>query len=1368
MMLMALIVSFNARSQVVDDTIRTVIISEFHEGVQHAYLELTNVGDDPVNLKDFEIGHITWKWAYQPEDDRAFMFLPDFELKPDSTFVVAHVFDYAKNIGEPITAKEYWEEADVQVHFDEGIKNTDDNGLDSISSADHLFWTAGGGSVYYLRYHVGEDSVVVDGMRHHFFNVTSGSNVPSDQEQKVVAGVPGATGNSVLIRKTSVTQGNQSWTESRGTGPQDSEWIVVPMRQRTSGYGNKYFTTLGHHGEAQIDGSIQSDLINIDIQNKTMEVPWGVYGDSIMDEINVTSKGIAWHYYSSPDSEDSISNLVVTGDSLSIFAVGAEVERIDFALIQSSPADDVAEVFPKNQRHVSETGWVSWYPPYYVTENQPSMDTIGGIPFATRTDSLIKYLEKAPAAEWEFVWVDEVERADLKVGDLLRVTAEDGSTIKDYYLAVDSFPQTSNDAHLIAITWPDIPEYISRNPAWTGDTIPTFAPGKTSYSIELPYGTTQVPSLVAITRDLNAQVSSSRAVGVSGSLEERTTTFTVLAEDDSTELIYSIEFYVERPPSKIQPFQPEPIISQFGSGNFQDFYVEITNPGTKPLDLSNYMICATRDLVNANNPAEVITYGTGSSSWNFARKYSNYIPGYVYKNQTAEEWALDSGIVVSDLRVNPIIGPGESFLIGRVKEYRHAVYETVSQMSLMWVSDWNGDDVKWEANREQWGIEDATLVTDKFWAGIPGWRPHTSEMALFKITNDSIHDGTKAICDPDDFELIDFFGAFSGVWSPGKDSLTKFNPLHNIRKPEIWQPNPGIGTAGSWADTDEESEWNYFYRDRLLLEGYTDNEIGQMLASGWGYHVMDPITMFKSTITSQVYNVSDGFETPQDIDGVVTGTTVTEFMGYINKEDEDQTLELLHRASDAAVEDGDTLKVTSADGLNNTMYILSVTDEGLPSDAVLQAVNGSGYTIEYSGETGTISGIVINSTINDVLENIIKPGTATLNITDADGNLVPRQTRNFNGDYIKTMASNDIYFEVVAGDHITKITYQLKLKLTDDDAFVFSNVYDVDQDAKFISDIPGGTNVEIILKNLFPNEGASIQVVDKNGIVRELGDLKYDDNVIVTSPDETVSKLYRLQFNEEALGNDAYLVSEVFMIDDIQLVVSNVEIGTSVAVFMSLIETAPGATFALLDESGTEKTSGAIEDTDKVEVTSASGSVTVYYLISLLGTEAIVLSDSYIVNQSSLVISEVPNGTDVETFLGNLNPSFGAVLSLLDTDGNAVTSGVVQDGFSLEVVSGDELITNVYTITLISSVAANITSDIQLYPNPVSDILYIDGLEDNHVLVIRNILGMTVKMADRKELKNNSLPVGELPAGVYFISVFADKQMAKQMKFVKE
>ena len=54
------------------------------------------------------------------------------------------------------------------------------------------------------------------------------------------------------------------------------------------------------------------------------------------------------------------------------------------------------------------------------------MPITGVLAYATRVDTLFKYLEKAPAATWEIVWVDGHVRTDLKTGDKLKVTAENG------------------------------------------------------------------------------------------------------------------------------------------------------------------------------------------------------------------------------------------------------------------------------------------------------------------------------------------------------------------------------------------------------------------------------------------------------------------------------------------------------------------------------------------------------------------------------------------------------------------------------------------------------------------------------------------------------------------------------------------------------------------------------------------------------------------------------------------------------------------------------------------------------------------------------------------------------------------------------
>jgi hypothetical protein len=98
-----------------------------------------------------------------------------------------------------------------------------------------------------------------------------------------------------------------------------------------------------------------------------------------------------------------------------------------------------------------------------------------------------------------------------------------------------------------------------------------------------------------------------------------------------------------------------------------------------------------------------------------------------------------------------------------------------------------------------------------------------------------------------------------------------------------------------------------------------------------------------------------------------------------------------------------------------------------------------------------------------------------LTLTD---NLVPLQLRNFNKTYVDTKASNSIYFEVIAEDGVTSIIYQLILDSSDSDAWLYSDLYEVDQALQLVSYVPQGTNVQTLFKYLHPNDGASVKLIE--------------------------------------------------------------------------------------------------------------------------------------------------------------------------------------------------------------------------------------------------------------------------------------------------
>jgi len=83
-------------AQVSVDTIKTLIITEVRlDDARETYVEITNVGNNPVNLKDFEVGVVgAWTAGYNQVGDAYRLRLPDKVLQPGECFVIAAVYDF--------------------------------------------------------------------------------------------------------------------------------------------------------------------------------------------------------------------------------------------------------------------------------------------------------------------------------------------------------------------------------------------------------------------------------------------------------------------------------------------------------------------------------------------------------------------------------------------------------------------------------------------------------------------------------------------------------------------------------------------------------------------------------------------------------------------------------------------------------------------------------------------------------------------------------------------------------------------------------------------------------------------------------------------------------------------------------------------------------------------------------------------------------------------------------------------------------------------------------------------------------------------------------------------------------------------------
>lgn len=1245
------------------------------------YVEITNMGTSDVDLSEYKFGNMrpwaspvldVWNDPWVPEGDRSFM-LPEKVLKPGESFVITGAWDYGpamynKRVPswegyERMKQAEFMDLADFLIH----VTETDQpypGVIDSVTMHEtygdiyqYVLHTNIGSGCYYLEHHFAEgDSAVVDQVGGVFDD--EGRNLYQGYD---VAGVTGATGNSILVRRYTIKTGNLDFANARGVGLEDSEWIPIPILPGYNAWRDLWWT-VGNHGAFELnENTLESDVAEIDFANKQITVPWGTRRlDGVMQHM-VKKPGIAWNYELNANREDSVYRAAKTGDKLTIYVAGNELQTATFDIVVAEPDENENNVVPVAHVNIgsvreggpiisnAQNGILGWP---RVSRFDHGNDTISGtwhgLPNALRTDSLLKHLEKPGNASWEFVWVDGIERPDLKDGDVLKVTAQSGME-KEYFLKVQSY-EPSHNADLVSITWPDIPDFYRGIFGWLGDTIPNFTSTTYNYTVQVPLGEEGIPGLVPKTSDLNAQVEVQRANSLTGLKEDRTISFKVIAEDDSVSNTYNVELVKEKDPNNIQPYHAEPFLSELVFWEaWNNNFGEICNPGNQPLDLSNYMIA----MAFNTDPAGVIQSRMNVEDW--LDRYDKYVPGYKWVNEA--DWAVTPGMLERDLTVNPIIQPGDVFSLGGIEDWGYASGE-------IGLENWPVPkqlDVQFLNKNEHVNTWNEPINRD----GNPIRKWNNACWYLFKILNDSITLGLKPANDPNDFELIEAFGMGDGsIWVIGGKLTDKVESYR--RKPEIYKGNPTLGE--SFGTSPEDSEWEVIGTSYYADQGYGWPWRALYVGYDIGQHYMVAPGHYLSTISSPVYKVSEGYSMEEGIRGVTTGTTVGTFLENIIKAHENQTLTLKSVDTDLNPEDiiinNDILIVLSADSTNTTQYFLEVTDDGLSSDAVLVS---QVYDVEIISQpksvvqdeensgTGTITGFEYGTQLSTIISNITVPQGALMSIIDGNGAYVPFQKLNFDTVYVNLTVNSETYFDVLAEDGSTRIVYQLLPASTEDDAFILSDVYSITQSENLVNFVPRGTNFQTFLSNITPSYNAEVKVVDKMGIERTEGNLYEDDKIVVTSPNGLVTRVYHLAMlrTQYILSPDylAYVLSDVYAVDQVEYSIDGPTNETTLDEFYSSIRPSMGATAVLLDADGNEKTSGLLDSSDMLKVTSADGKIQVVYGLHL----TVVSSNLLGVNQiqvypnptnSKLNIKGVENGNRILVF-----NSTGAVIRDLKVQG---------------------------------------------------------------------------------------------------------------------
>jgi hypothetical protein len=188
------------------------------------YVEITNVGEDTVNLSEFEFGNIP-EWSKPWLPSKSHFMLPNKKLAPGKSFVMAAAADFEPEnwFKDPlhnqqrITNLDFYKIADMMLHYPEDRSNEND----SITPGWGVLDGYDGGRCFYLRHFYTnaegkKDSMVIDQVG-GVFDQADGTNIVTGYD---VAGQTLATARNTLVRSTSRVPEPASTPATRGARTQ--------------------------------------------------------------------------------------------------------------------------------------------------------------------------------------------------------------------------------------------------------------------------------------------------------------------------------------------------------------------------------------------------------------------------------------------------------------------------------------------------------------------------------------------------------------------------------------------------------------------------------------------------------------------------------------------------------------------------------------------------------------------------------------------------------------------------------------------------------------------------------------------------------------------------------------------------------------------------------------------------------------------------------------------------------------------------------------------------------------------------------------------------------------------------------------------
>jgi hypothetical protein len=220
-----------------------------------------------------------------------------------------------------------------------------------------------------------------------------------------------------------------------------------------------------------------------------------------------------------------------------------------------------------------------------------------------------------------------------------------------------------------------------------------------------------------------------------------------------------------------------------------------------------------------------------------------------------------------------------------------------------------------------------------------------------------------------------------------------------------------------------------------------------------------------------------------------------------------------------------------------------------------------------------IRGVVDGTTVEDLIAKLIlaNPDQGLKVVAVADGSELAPTDVVLNGDGLVVTSADS--------SNVSRYILEVTANGLSDDALLTSSMYTIEVNGATgtVSGFDYGTTLRDVVNGVDVPAGAEMTVVDAHDAYVSLIRLNFDtvyvdvlvsDQIYFAVVAEDGQTTIRYQLKPNSNPSDAFVISDVYMVDQMKLLISLVPQGINVEAFLAKLTAAPGASVQLYDKLG--------------------------------------------------------------------------------------------------------------------------------------------------------------------------------------------------------